>query len=463
MTLFHRLYQRGGASYRRLRDKAISALALFRRRLFDWIDERSVMWLHKAGTSDSMKRRTLRRLKRGRVRSLWGCTPILTLPMKSRADRSLGFVSHSLVFTTYSIFRSFDINLSKLVGFSYRLDYTFGRTIHRFVLYIAMRRYDVFHFFFDRGILVPPQRFGISLEEIDLLRAAGKRVYVYAYGADVRLREKTLSLGRWNFCTDCPDIGKFCFCDDEVGRKTLAEIARRVTGTVALGDMINYVPGCRIMHYWPIDTEAITPLPQPAASGPLLIAHAPNHTHFKGSHYLEAAIDRLCSEGHMIRYVKVQGVPNAEVIRLFGEADIVADQFIGGAYGYTALEGMARAKPVLTYVRTPDLVEAADECPLINTTPDMLEAVLRWLLDNRAQLALIGAQGRAYVERWHSIGAVAERLGRMYEETADFPQSVLDKIKAQRRRESAARAAIRPVCGWEHPFRIADVEHGAVN
>ena len=326
-----------------------------------------------------------------------------------------------------------------------------------------MRRYDVFHFFFDRGILLPPQRFGISLEELDLLRAAGKRVYVYAYGADVRLREKTLSLGRWNFCTDCPEIGKFCFCDDEVGRKMLAEIAQRVTGTVALGDMINYVPGCRIMHYWPIDTEAITPLPQPAASGPLLIAHAPNHTHFKGSQYLEATIDRLRSEGHMIRYVKVQGVPNAEVIRLFGEADIVADQFIGGAYGYTALEGMARSKPVLTYVRTPDLVEAADECPLINTTPDTLEAVLRWLLDNRARLPLIGAQGRAYVERWHSIGAVAERLGRMYEETADFPEPVLDKIKAQRRRENTARAAIRPVCGWEHPFRIADIDHGAVN
>ena len=155
MTLFYRLCQRDGAFYRRLRDKAISALAVFRRRFFDWIDERSVIWLHKAGTSDSMKRRTLRRLKRGRVRSLWGCTPILTLPMKSRADRSLGFVSYSLVFTTYSIFRSFDLNLSKLVGFSYRQDYTFGRTIHRFVLYIAMRRYDVFHFFFDRDILRP--------------------------------------------------------------------------------------------------------------------------------------------------------------------------------------------------------------------------------------------------------------------------------------------------------------------
>jgi hypothetical protein len=51
----------------------------------------------------------------------------------------------------------------------------------------------------------------------------------------------------------------------------------------------------------------------------------------------------------------------------------------------------------------------------------------------------------------------------MYEETADFPKPVLDKIKAQRRRENAARAAIGPVCGWEHPFRIADIDYGAVN
>ena len=108
-------------------------------------------------------------------------------------------------------------------------------------------------------------------------------------------------------------------------------------------------------------------------------------------------------------------------------------------------------------------MEAADECPLINTTPDTLEEVLRWLLDNRDRLPQIGAQGRAYVERWHSIGAVAERLGRMYEETAGFPKPVLDKIKAQRQRESVARAAIRPVCGWEHPFRIAGIDYGAAN
>src|SRR5262249_1416506 len=51
------------------------------------------------------------RLRRGRVRSLWGTTPILTLPLLARCDRLLGFRSHSLVFVTYYISRAFDFNL----------------------------------------------------------------------------------------------------------------------------------------------------------------------------------------------------------------------------------------------------------------------------------------------------------------------------------------------------------------
>jgi glycosyltransferase involved in cell wall biosynthesis len=218
--------------------------------------------------------------------------------------------------------------------------------------------------------------------------------------------------------------------------------------------MINYPPGCRNMHYWPIDTDRIKPMLRQATDGPLRIAHAPNHTHFKGSIYLEAAIDRLRAQGHAIEYTKIQGVPNTEVIRLFSEADVVADQFIGGAYGYTALEAMALGKPVLTYVRSPDLAEAVDECPLINTTPDTLEIVLRWLLENRTKLPLIGAQGRVYIERWHSVPAVAERLGRMYEETGDFPQPVIDNIRKQRARQEDARTRIPAAPCWDHPWRI---------
>ena len=158
-----------------------------------------------------------------------------------------------------------------------------------------------------------------------------------------------------------------------------------------------------------------------AAAGPLRIAHAPNHTHFKGSKYLEQAIERLRAQGYEIEYRKFRAFNNAEVLALFAASDVVADQFVGGACGYTALEAMALGKPVLSFVRGRDLVEAPEECPIINATPDDLDQALLWIIRNREILRAIGAQGRRYVERWHSVSAVAARLGQLYCDTADFP------------------------------------------
>ncbi|MFM9975742.1 MAG: glycosyltransferase [Beijerinckiaceae bacterium] len=417
------------------------------------------------------------RLEKGRPRSLWGVTPILTLPLKARADRLLGFRSHSLVFVTYHITKNFDFNLRILVNGVAKYWPLASPALDRLILAWALARYDVFHYFYDRGLMPTVTRFGVNPDELDVLKALGKRVYLYAYGADVRRREATLALGRWNFCKECPEPTKFCICEDDTGTALMEAMCARVTQTVALGDMLAYVPGARNMHYWPIDLVAIPVAQPPRIAGPLRIAHAPNHMHFKGSHFLEAAIEALKAQGHAIEYVKVQGVANAEVIRQFGEADLVADQFIGGAYGYTALEAMARGKPVLTFVRGPELIEAPGECPLLNATPETLEATLLWCLTHRDKLPAIGAQGRVYVEKWHSISAVANRFGEMYEETAAFPEAVLVKIRAQRTEEKVRRSSIPAVIAWHHPFRIgvapvtghrsrltphlsADLEHG---
>ncbi len=398
------------------------------------------------------RRATAWRLARGRPRSLWGVTPILTLPLLARCDRHLRFRSSSLVFTTYVITSRFDTNLRWMIAGIHRASQHLYWPAHRLLLAWALLRYDVFHYFADRGLMPSRGRFGIDPWELDLLRAAGKRVYVYAYGADVRTRRATLALGRWNFCTDCADPEKYCICDDAKGQARIAATAARATALVSLGDMLTYMPGARHIGYWPIALDEIAPAPPPRTDGPLRIVHAPNHTHFKGSAYLETAIERARARGRDIDYVKVQGVPNTEVMRLFAEADLVADQFIGGAYGYTALEAMARGKPVLTYVRTPDLVEAPEECPLINATPDTLDEVLEWLVENRARLPAIGAQGHHYVARWHDIQAVARRMARLYAETAGFE----GELRARMEAAAAERPPGAPgeTASWSHPWMV---------
>lgn len=415
-----------------------------------WIDRLIVKWLVPLA-------RWLgeRRLERGRARALWAATPILTLPLKARATRSLGMESTSLVFTTYYITQNFDLNLRYLVNGAAKLGPFSSAVIDRLVLVWAMLRYDVFHFFFDRGLMRPSARFGIRLDELDLLKLAGKRVYGFAYGADVRLRAKTLTLGHWNFCTECPQPTAYCLCDDGPGQVLLDAICDRLTAPVGLGDMLAYPKGAVNLHYWPIEVSGLPSLtPLGKCGSTLVIAHAPNHTHFKGSHHLEAIIDKLVADGNAIRYVKIQGVPNEEVIRLFDEADLIADQFLGGAYGYTALEAMARGKPVISFVRSPELVEAIGECPIMNATPDSLEATLRWCLANRSLLAEIGAAGRTYVQRWHSVEAVAARLAKLYLDTSDFPAPLVQKLKMAITEETVRKDAIAPHT-FDHPFRVS--------
>ncbi|WP_076858916.1 glycosyltransferase [Bradyrhizobium mercantei] len=379
------------------------------------------------------RRATERRLARGKVRTLWASTPILTLPLLARCDRMLGFHSSSLVFNTYYVTRSFDINLILFEGFL-RLTRSKGALglFRRLVLAWAMLRFDIFNYFYDRGLMLSDGRYGIHPEELDLLAKSGKRLYTYAYGADVRARDLTLKLGQPNLCEECPSPGKFCVCTDEMHASSIDRLKGRATAQLAMGDMVAYVPGSRDMHYWPIDATRLIASPPVYRPGDILkVAHAPNHGHFKGTRLLIDAIDRLVKEGETIELVSVQGVPNKKVIELFGAAHVVADQFVAGFHGYTALEAMAMAKPVLCFLRNDQMMIDPATCPIINTRPDEIYDVLKRCLRGELDLNAIGKAGRRYVEAHYSLQAVAARLGRLYCETADLPEDLRSSLMRQ--------------------------------
>jgi hypothetical protein len=400
---------------------------------------------------------TERRLAKGRPRSMWGVTPIITLPLKAEADKQLGIRSESVVWTKYFKDSHFTWNLRWPAAVVFRLNPELLGAFGKVMLSMALLRYDIFHFFNDKGFLWPTRYLGLEPEELDALKEAGKSTYVFVYGADIRTREISLSLGKWNLCSECPEPKRFCICDDARGKSQMAATASRVNAVVAMGELAAYAPQAHNFHYWPIDLLKMKTAPMPQKEGALVVAHAPNHAYFKGTAYLEAAIETLQAEGLNIILSRVTGVPNAEVIRLFGQADIIADQFTGGAYGYTALEAMARGKPVLCYIRSLDMVMAANECPILQTRPETIIEVLRWCLANRAQLATIGRQGRAYVEKHHSIEAIAGRFSSLYAQTGDFPQSILKQWKIYREGEAARQAKLEQVRGWKHPFMVQDV------
>lgn len=375
------------------------------------------------------KRFSQKRMKKGKLRSLWGITPILTLPLLARCDRLLGIKSQSLVYCTYVITKNFDINLNRPRKWILENTPALYHSFLNIIMAWALLRYDLFHFFCDRGILDPVKRIGINPKELELLKCAGKFLFTYTYGADVRTYKVTKQLGKYHLCMSCPNPGVSCICDDSEGIENINQIRESSTAMMAMGDMVAYVPGSRNMHYWPIDTHKLAYVGVRQDWGkPLRIAHVPNHTHFKGTAYLEAAVQRLCEEGFEIELLRGQGIPNKRVLEIYSESDIVADQFIAGFHGYAALEAMALGKPVLCFLRNNDMMLDPNTCPIINTNPDTLYDVLKQILLGNFDLLEIGKQSRRYVEINYSLSAVANRLGKMYLELLNPSQIVQRKL-----------------------------------
>jgi hypothetical protein len=348
---------------------------------------------------------------------LWTGTPIITMALKARAERHLGFRSRSLVTHTYYITDAFDIDLSAL-----RAMPVIGYLVPFCIFLWTCLFVDRLHFYCDRGILPVPTRFGINKPEFMAYRLLRIQLFLWTYGSDVRTRAATRSFGEPNCCSDCTQVGSACVCGDVLGKRRQAWLQAHARAVFSMGDMIEYTPGSRNdLFFWPLDLSAdngnrYRPVPPDAVSDrPLRVVHAPNHAMFKGTRYVQQAVEELRREGVAIELVMVQKVPNQIALDLYRSADVIFDQCLAGFHGYFALEGMALGKPVMCFIRKPsEYLLHPEECPIVNTHLKTLKDDLRQLASDRPQLAEVGRRGRRYIERYFTVEAFAQRLRKAY-------------------------------------------------
>lgn len=157
-------------------------------------------------------------------------------------------------------------------------------------------------------------------------------------------------------------------------------------------------------------------------NGAVSIVHTPNHRGFKGTEFLVKAVEDLRrEEGLLIDLRLLEGVPNAEVRRVVGESDILAEQFIATAYAMSGMEGMAGGLPVMAnlhdeyYTRIYRRYSFLNECPILSTTPETLKENLRLLVTRPALRAALGRAGRQYVEKYHSFEAARFLFGKIHD------------------------------------------------
>jgi len=348
---------------------------------------------------------------------LWAPTPILTIQESSKLLRKLGYPSTTLVYTTYKISSEFDINLKSLIN-----NPIIGPWLPNALFLWALLKFDIFHFFYDGGLwsssgmkVVPAAKW----LELPLLRLAGKRIIASAYGGDVRTRaanEKWYPDQKVDCCMECPEPGKYDICDDATGNINTMYYRDWCNVLLAMGDMHDYVFDSRMdFNYWPIDVKKISYVGVQPHLGPLRIVHAPSSARFfKGTRFVEGAVNSLQAKGYDIQLVMVEGVSNAEAKRMYAEADIIIAQCLIGWIGYTEIEGMAAGKPVIGYIRNPAYLTHSPGCPLISAHADILEQELEKLVKDADLRRVLGQRGREYVERYWSYEALAPHYDRLH-------------------------------------------------
>ena len=352
-------------------------------------------------------RRALGR-RQSKPKIIWGPTPIINISTNAAADRLYGYQSDTLVYRPYFITADFTYNLERWWRYP-----PLALVIPWAVFLWAVLRYDIFHLYFDGGFL--NRTLGKRLE-LPLLKLLGKKIIVSAYGGDVRVERITRTLGEYNCCMDCTQRLVACICDDNLARRNLAHVQRYADSTLSMGDMTEYTPGSRNdLFYWAIDLKKWPFVGVSLSSSPVKVLHAPNHPQFKGTRYLEACIKQLQDEGYPVQLVLVTGLGNEEAKEVYTQADIMADQFLIGWHGNFAVEAMALGKPVVAYIRKPEVyLPHGVECPIVNANPGTLRQALVTLIENPTLRYELGVKGRQYVEQVFSLERVGARMDRLY-------------------------------------------------
>jgi hypothetical protein len=365
-----------------------------------------------------------RRARPEKPRLFWGKIPIISIKYHSLAMQRLGYESTTVVDEVYAIHtrEDYDVLTSEIadrVPFVRRLPRFLRAALEPYATFgWALRNFDVFTIFATGRMLSGTP---LAYRELQLLRRAGKKIVLLAYGGDVQVMSRFRGLPfKHAMCVDYPGFARH----EEKTLRGMEYCLAHADHIVSGVDWVDYMPywDSLTAGHFAIDVSEFTPAPERPADDPerpIVVFHAPNHRELKGTRFLIAACEELKAEGEPIELRLGERMPNSEVRRHIAEADIVADQFIVGWYAFFAIEAMATAKPVLCYLR-PDLLELytlfsfAGECPLVNTAPLEIKERLRELIHDAERRRELGLAGRRYVEAHHSLEAIGTWLDGIY-------------------------------------------------
>lgn len=262
--------------------------------------------------------------------------------------------------------------------------------------------YDLFHYHYAKTI-------DEGFQDIRRIKQLGKRAVMHHWGNDVRFHDLARINNPYVYTGDSPPNEKI--------HQRLWGISKYIKDAIVQDyEVLPYVEKYyERVHILPlaIDLRRFTPsYPDKTKKRPLIL-HAPTNPDFKGTAYVEKAIEELKAT-HSFDYRRIEKMSNEEVVKLYREADIIVDQIRCGSYGLLSVESMALGKPVIGFIR-PDLIgRFPASLPIVNGNPDNVKEKIKLLIEDPAERNRLGIKGRNYVETIHHRDVVTNKLMGIY-------------------------------------------------
>ena len=316
----------------------------------------------------------------------------------SKAQRELGYSSWSCDFSNNWFNYKSDqcLDLEKLKNKYHRIF-----RMSKFFLN-SILKYDVFHFYFGNTLL--PRYY-----DLPILKRMNKKMVMRYLGSDVR--QKSVAKRKNKFV-------QVKVKDEKEIRHRISTVAKYIK-TAIVGDYELYEYIQKYFEKVVIIRQALNIQDYKAAIPSLykkipLIVHAPSEKRFKGTEYVLQAISKLKEECDF-KFKLVHGLNHEEAKNIYGKADIVVDQLLGGSHGVFSIEAMALGKPVICYIREDLKNKYPKELPVISANPENIYDVLKLLIEDAKLRHELGEKGRAYVEKYHDARKIAGELIKVYE------------------------------------------------
>lgn len=236
-------------------------------------------------------------------------------------------------------------------------------------------------------------------EDVEALRATGRRVALLFHGSEVRRPAHHLRLTPWSpfYRSENEDLTARLEQTTERVHEAFADFDGPIL--VSTPDLVDHVPNA-VWLPGVVGAACFAPTRPALTRSRPVVAHAPSNSALKGSEWIDPVLQDLHERG-FIRYRRLRDLPSMMIPSMLAEVDVLVDQVVMGNPGVLAGQAMAAGRLVVAHLPEGVRRRMNPRSPIVEATPATLEDAILSVVENPEHYSRLAAYGTEFARAHH--------------------------------------------------------------